>query len=76
MNLNLSILEFPFDFELNGISFVSKLKGKLLYSAFQDQLMYFNDHIPFNVKGNGNIVFSVHAIHSGNRNNDHISSNL
>ena len=41
---------FPFDFEGNGIPFGSKLKGKLS-----------PDHIPFNVKGIGCIVFSVYA---------------
>ena len=39
---------FPFDFEPNEIQFGSKSKGKPS-----------PDHIPFNVKGNGNIVFSV-----------------
>ena len=42
---------FPFDFEPNEIPFGSKSKGK--------QSPY---HIPFNVKGNGNIVFSVHML--------------
>ena len=42
---------FPFDSEPNGISFGSEnLKGNCLY-----------DHIPFNVKGNGNKVFSVYV---------------
>ena len=41
---------FPFDFEPNGIQFGSKLKGNCNY-----------DHIPFNVKGTGNIVFSVYS---------------
>ena len=39
---------FPFDFEPNGISLSSKSKENCQH-----------DHIPFNVKGNGNIVFSV-----------------
>ena len=39
---------FPFDFEPNGIPFGSNRKEN-----------YHHDHIPFNVKGNGNIVFSV-----------------
>ena len=41
---------FPFDFEPNGIPFGSKSKENLQH-----------DHIPFNVKGNGNKVFSVCA---------------
>ena len=40
---------FPFDFEPNGIPFGSNSKGKLCHY----------DHISCNVKGNGNIVFSV-----------------
>ena len=39
---------FPFDFEPNEIPFGSKSKGKC-----------YHDHIPLNVEGNGNIVFSV-----------------
>ena len=39
---------FPFDFEPIGIPFGSKSKGN-----------GHHDHIPFNVKGNGNIFFSV-----------------
>ena len=42
---------FPFDFEPNGFPFGSKLKGKLCHY----------DHIPFNLNGNGNIVFSVYT---------------
>ena len=38
----------PFDFEPNGIKFGSKSKGN-----------YHHDHISFNLKVNGNIVFSV-----------------
>ena len=41
---------FPFDFEPNGFPFGSKLKGKCRH-----------DHIPFNLKGNGILVFSVWA---------------
>ena len=37
---------FLFDFEPNRIPFGSKSKG-------------YHDHIPFSVKGNENIVFSV-----------------
>ena len=40
---------FPFDFEPNAIPFGSE-NGK-------ENCHY--DHIPFNAKGNGNIVFSV-----------------
>ena len=39
---------FSFDFEPNGIPFGSNRKENCHH-----------DHIPFNVKGNGNIVFSV-----------------
>jgi len=39
---------FSFDFEPNGNPFGSNSKGKLHH-----------DHIPFNLKGNGNVVFSV-----------------
>ena len=38
---------FPFDFEPNGLPFGLKLKG------------WYYDHISFNLKGNGNLVFSV-----------------
>ena len=41
---------FPFDFEPDGTAFGSKSKGNCHH-----------DHIPFNTKGNGNIVFSVYA---------------
>ena len=41
---------FLFDFEPNLNPFGSKSKGNCHY-----------DHIPFNVKGNGNIVFSVYT---------------
>ena len=41
---------FPFDLEPNGFPFGSKSKGKLSPRSY----------IPFNVKGNGNIVFSVY----------------
>ena len=41
---------FPFDFELNRIPFDSKSKENCHH-----------DHIPFNVKGIGNIFFSVWA---------------
>ena len=40
---------FPYDFEPNRYPFGSKSKGKCHH-----------DHIPFNMKRNGNIVFSVH----------------
>ena len=40
---------FPFDFEPSGNSLVSKSKEN-----------YHHDPIPFNVEGNGNIVFSVY----------------
>ena len=40
----------PFDFEPNGIPFGSKSKGNCHH-----------DHIPFNLKGIENIVFSVSA---------------
>ena len=42
---------FPFDSEPNGIPFGSKNRRANCHY----------DHIPFNVKGNGNIVFSVCA---------------
>ena len=42
---------FPSDFKPNGIPFGSKSKATCHH-----------DHIPFNVKGNGNIVFSVHGL--------------
>ena len=41
---------FPFDFEPNRIPFGSKSKENGP-----------RDHIPFNMKGNGNMVFSVHV---------------
>ena len=40
---------FPFDFEPNGIHLVQNRKENCPH-----------DHIPFNVKGIGSIVFSVH----------------
>ena len=40
---------FLFDFEPNGIPFGSENQTE----------KYHHDHIPFNVKGNGNIIFSV-----------------
>ena len=40
---------FPFDFESNGILFGSENRKENRH----------HDHIPFNVKGNGNVVFSV-----------------
>ena len=40
---------FPFDFEPNGFSFGSENRKENCH----------HDHIPFNVKGNGNIVFSM-----------------
>ena len=49
---------FPFDFEPNGITFGSKLKGKPS-----------PDHIPFNLKGNGYIDFSVYCICFRSNNN-------
>ena len=39
---------FPFDFEPNGIPFGSENRKENCH----------HDHIPFNLKGNGNIVFS------------------
>ena len=42
---------FPFDFKPNGILFGSKSKGKLPSRSY-----------PFNVKVNGNIVFSVQTV--------------
>ena len=44
---------FPFDFEPNEIPFGSK-----------SLVNCHHDHIPFNVKGNGNIVYSVHLVSS------------
>ena len=41
---------FSFDFEPNRNPFGSKTKGNCQH-----------DHIPFNLKGNGNIVFSVNC---------------
>ena len=43
---------FPFYFEPNRFQFVSKSKGNC-----------YHDHIPFNLKGNGTIVFSVWINH-------------
>ena len=43
---------FPIDFEPNGIQFGSENLKENSH----------HDHIPFNVKGDGNTVFSVHAI--------------
>ena len=40
---------FPFDFEPNGTPFGSENRKENCR----------HDHIPFNMKGNGNIVFSV-----------------
>ena len=40
---------FPFDFEPNGIPFGSENRNEKLSN---------HDHIPFKVKGNGNIVLS------------------
>ena len=40
----------PLNFEPNGNPFGSKSNGKLSPR---------DDHIPFNVKGNGNLAFSV-----------------
>ena len=42
---------FPFDFESNGIPFGSENRKGTCH----------HDHIPFNVKANGNLVFSVRA---------------
>ena len=44
---------FPFDFEPNGISFGSEIRKENCHQ----------DHIPCNVKGNGNIVFSVNPVY-------------
>ena len=41
----------PFKFELNGIPFGSKSKGNC-----------YHDHIPFNLKGNKILVFSVYTM--------------
>ena len=53
----------PFDFEPNGIPFGSKSKGKgnqMEFHLVQNRKENcHHDHIPFNVKGIGNIVFSV-----------------
>ena len=43
---------FPFDFEPNGIPFVSENRKETCP----------HDHIPFNLKGNGNIVFAVYTL--------------
>ena len=43
---------FPFDFEPNGIPFGSENRKEYCH----------HDRIPFNVKGNGNIVFSVYIV--------------
>ena len=71
---------FPFDFEINGIPFGSKSKGKLpterksVLSILNQMEFYLvqnrkenchYDHIPFNVKGNGNIVFSMNCAITG-----------
>ena len=42
---------FPFDFKPKRISFGSESKGKQCH----------HDHILFDLKGNGNVVFSVYA---------------
>ena len=42
---------FPFDFERNGIPFGSENRKENCH----------HDHISFNVKGNGNIVFSIYT---------------
>ena len=42
---------FPFDFEPDKIPFGSENLRENCH----------HDHIPFNLKGNGNIVFSVYA---------------
>ena len=41
---------FPFDFETNGIPFGSENRKENCH----------RDHIPFNMKGIGNIVFSAY----------------
>ena len=46
-----------FVFKPNGISFRSKCKVKLL-----QQENYHQDHIPFNLKGNGNIFVRVYTL--------------
>ena len=43
---------YPFDFKPNGISFGSENWKESCH----------HDHIPFNVKRNGNIVFSVWTV--------------
>ena len=43
------VTDLPFNIEPNGIPFGSKLKGNCRH-----------DHIPLNMKGNGNIVFLVY----------------
>ena len=43
---------FPFDFEPNGIPFGSENRKENCH----------HDHIPFNVKGKGDIVFSVRGV--------------
>ena len=46
---------YPFEFEPNGIPFGSENRKKNCP----------HDHIPFNVKGNGNIFFSVYMHQTG-----------
>ena len=51
---------FPFDFEPNGIPFGSK--STLLSSLIQNRKENcHHDHIPFNLKGNEILVFSVYT---------------
>ena len=48
---------FPFNFEPNGLPFSSENRKENCHHG----------HIPFNVKGNRNIVFSVHTKKHGLR---------
>ena len=52
---------FPFDFKPNGLPFGSNNRKENCH----------HDHIPFDVKGNGNIVFSL-QLHSFDAVNDEV----
>ena len=56
---------FPIDFEPNEIQFGSKSKGNFerngIHLVQNRKENCPHDHIPFNVKGNGKIVFSVYS---------------
>ena len=55
---------FPFPFTVNGIwswwQFLNQMEFHLVQNRKEN---WYHDHIPFNVEGNGNIVFSVYLCH-------------